>query len=355
MADTTVFFQQLRTHYKSKLPFVAYRKPVSNTIKGLLQENDQLFHSESISRSGFVFCSFSGDQKILIPKDLSTSLSVDFQSKKVDSLSNSTTVKAEAVTKDLHIQLVQNGISAISKNELVKVVLSRKQSVDIGSSDPISLFQNLLNTYANAFCYLWYHPKVGMWLGASPETFIKYKKGEFTTMSLAGTKPIIQGKDIEWDAKEEYEQQLVTDYITQQLKTVCTSNVEIKTDGVHTIKAGNVGHLKTTISLQLTDKKYLEPIIEALHPTPAVAGFPTLKAIEFIEKNEGYDRSFYTGYLGEIEEDRLSFFVNLRCMQLQDQHAIIYVGGGITAGSIPEKEWEETVHKSKTMVNILTN
>ena len=49
-----------------------------------------------------------------------------------------------------------------------------------------------------------------------------------------------------------------------------------------------------------------------------------------------------------------NFYVNLRCMQLKDEKAMIYVGGGITKDSVPQNEWEETVNKTKTIVNVLS-
>jgi isochorismate synthase len=95
-------------------------------------------------------------------------------------------------------------------------------------------------------------------------------------------------------------------------------------------------------------------LIDALHPTPAVCGLPKESAKEFILENEGYDRSFYTGFLGELSvENRSNLFVNLRCMQVKDATYYIYIGGGITSASVPEKEWEETVAKSKVMLRVL--
>ncbi|MDZ7613679.1 MAG: chorismate-binding protein [Flavobacteriaceae bacterium] len=87
---------------------------------------------------------------------------------------------------------------------------------------------------------------------------------------------------------------------------------------------------------------------------------PKETARNFIMEHEGYDRSFYTGFLGEInlnsgDEKSASthLFVNLRCMELFEDKAVIFVGGGITSDSIKEKEWEETVAKSATMKAIL--
>ena len=118
-------------------------------------------------------------------------------------------------------------------------------------------------------------------------------------------------------------------------------------------------------------------MLESLHPTPAVCGFPREKAREFILENEYSDREFYSGFLGEInlkqEVKRSSnrrnqenqayasilnqsqIFVNLRCMKLVEGEAEIFIGGGITADSNPTAEWEETVNKSYTIKSVLVH
>jgi isochorismate synthase len=140
------------------------------------------------------------------------------------------------------------------------------------------------------------------------------------------------------------------------------------------VKAGNLWHIKTSVSGSM-DHTCLKEIVDALHPTPAVCGLPKNAAKEFILKNEGYERQFYTGFLGELNlkedvrrpstrknqenrayrtiKNRTSLFVNLRCMQLSGNTVNVYVGGGITNRSVPEKEWQETLDKSSTMLNIV--
>ena len=104
----------------------------------------------------------------------------------------------------------------------------------------------------------------------------------------------------------------------------------------------------------------LAQLLNKLHPTPAVCGLPKETAKNFILEHEGYDRSFYTGFLGEInlnsggeKSANTHLFVNLRCMELFEDKAVLFVGGGITNDSNNEKEWEETVAKSSTMKAIL--
>jgi isochorismate synthase len=81
-----------------------------------------------------------------------------------------------------------------------------------------------------------------------------------------------------------------------------------------------------------------------------VAGVPRPISIEFIKKNEGYNRSFYTGFIGEINRNsETELYVNLRCMQLNNGMAKLFVGGGITKDSVPEREWRETVEKTAVL------
>jgi isochorismate synthase len=210
----------------------------------------------------------------------------------------------------------------------------------------------MLHNYTNAFVYCWFHPKVGLWFGATPETLLYIDKNEFTTMSLAGTQVYKGENNVVWGAKELEEQQLVTDFIANQLKTI-TSNLNI--DKTETVKAGNLLHLKTKVTGNLLPDSNLKDLIRSLHPTPAVCGLPREITKAFIIKNENYSRSFYTGFLGELNQSKTktALFVNLRCMSVKDNKASIYVGGGITKDSEPEKEWLETVSKSKTMSRIL--
>ena len=105
---------------------------------------------------------------------------------------------------------------------------------------------------------------------------------------------------------------------------------------------------------QLKEVNLLENLIKYLHPTPAVCGLPKETAKDFILQNENYTRSYYSGYLGELNvNENTQLFVNLRCMEVKDAKIALYVGGGITKASIPEKEFEETVAKAMVMKKVL--
>jgi len=145
-----------------------------------------------------------------------------------------------------------------------------------------------------------------------------------------------------------YEQQLVTDYVLDKLKPICSMVIA---EEVKTIKAGNLLHLKTQINGEFTNNP--SELINVLHPTPAVCGFPKEASKKFIIENEGYNREYYTGFLGELNLPYSELFVNLRCMQLVADTVCLYIGGGITKDSNAVKEWQETVAKTKTIKNVL--
>ena len=351
-------FDKIVKFYQKELPFVVYRNPNDTILSGFFMNDNSLFYTDDFSESGFVFAPFNADEKaILFPLQktnlLSEKIDLDTHLYETKEFSN------DSSSKENHINLVEKAIKEINKSELQKVVISRKEDLKFSNFDLLSVYKNLLEKYNNAFVYLWFHPKVGLWLGATPETLLHVKESSFKTMSLAGTQVYEKEhkssstfvENVVWKSKELEEQHLVTNFIENQLKNISKNLIIDKTE---TIKAGSLLHLRTKIDGDLKENSTLKSLIRALHPTPAVCGLPRTYAKDFILENENYYRSYYTGFLGELNLARKSsLYVNLRCMEIKQNIASIYVGGGITKDSDAEKEWEETVSKSKTMKSVL--
>lgn len=350
------FFDKIESVYNSKLPFVVYRKPNEKLISMQVQNTTELFELNSFQEGGFVFAPFqSNGQKIILPLNKSEQFSItieDLNDLQVSSLiTNIDGVTDLNESKKHHISLVEKVVDVIQNNEAEKIVVSRKESLKSSNFDVLNSYKKMLNSYPNAMVYLWFHPEVGCWMGASPERLIHCSNQKFKTMALAGTQSYIDTIDVIWKAKEKEEQQFVTDYI---LKTISGTITNIEFTKPYTVKAGNLLHLRTDISGNLEKEAGLEKLIKLLHPTPAVCGLPKNVATDFILKNEAYQRSFYSGYLGALNvNSEANLYVNLRCMQISNNEISIYVGGGITKGSNPEKEWDETVFKADVMKKIL--
>lgn len=349
------FFSKIKTHHQQNLPFVVYSKPNSKVIVGILQQNDSLYTVSNYTEKGFVFASFDEKQLILIPEEQAEIISSLQEDIVFDSIENEE-LGFNAVAKEEFENLVASGIQAIKSDEFKKVVLSRSETVDLIDFDWVRTFERLIQIYPTTFSYCFFHPKIGLWMGATPEQLLKANGKVFETMALAGTQKATTENDILWQQKEKDEQQYVTDFIVKKIKKVADT---VHVTAPYSVKAGSIWHIKTDISGVLNVDSTLEEVVGALHPTPAVCGLPKKKAQAFIVANENYDRAFYTGFLGELNSsfaDSVSssdLFVNLRSMQIQENKAVLYMGCGITKESVPEREWEESVNKSMTMKKVL--
>lgn len=352
----TDLFIKVKIQQEQQLPYVLFCKPDSDKIIGVFQKNDHLYFLETYEEKGFVFAPFDADQIPYIPLEHS-----DVYVEKVPNkhyfldakTQNSTTV----IGKDFFEELVAKGVEAIQNHQFLKVVLSRKEEVAIPAFDIETTMKKMIQHYANAFKYCFFHPKIGTWIGATPEQFLNTNSNALKTVALAGTQLATNSKTVVWEDKEKTEQQLVTDFIVQSLEELAR---EIIISSPYSVKAGNLWHIKTDISATLKTKKLLKKVITVLHPTSAVCGLPKLAAKAFIEKNEGYNREYYSGFLGELNIDLITFktmqtdlFVNLRCMKIVKDKAQLFIGCGITEDSNPEAEYRETVNKSMTMKKIL--
>ncbi|WP_294296796.1 chorismate-binding protein [uncultured Chryseobacterium sp.] len=252
-----------------------------------------------------------------------------------------------AETQTEYLNQLENVISVIEENDLPKLVYSRRKIFrDFQKIDLKKSFDNLCQSYPNAFRYIFINGRQS-WMGAFSEVLGKFSKKthEFETMSLAGTLPVSES----WSEKEIEEQKPVTRYIRNILKNYSEN---IDESGTYDHISGNIKHLRTDFKAKIRPED-LDAIIQELHPTPAVCGIPKEFCKENIQKLEKFPRELYAGYIKIETEDTVHYFVNLRCAKLYQNAVHVFVGGGITAQSNPEKEWTETELKSEAVVKNL--
>lgn len=255
--------------------------------------------------------------------------------------------------------LVQDAIGYIRATGIRKIVVSRATEVPLPPAfDPVALFNTLCRRYPHAFVSLVSIPALGTWIGASPELLLSLTEHRLHTIALAGTqaRPAhIPLEQVVWGAKEIEEQALVEDYVREFFRQI--GSHPFTEDGPRTVSAGSIVHLRTDFDVQGPPEDLLRlanGILNTLHPTSAVCGMPKNEALSFILEKEKYNRAFYSGFLGPVHLNGQShLFVNLRCMQLLENSARLYVGAGITQDSVPQSEWEETILKSKTLLAAL--
>jgi isochorismate synthase len=384
----TDFFSFLTNHaFDNKLSIAIWRLPNQTTKHVILSQENQLikknFPVENLP-SGFIFAPFDKEKdSIFLPGDFSFSI----ENQELKAPENSSESRSQAWLKEhlkqnfttanpkihyansLHPEtaqvdfenLVGQCISEIEKGTFEKVVPSRTKLISLPADfNIIDSFQKLCSTYPNALISFVSLPGVGSWLGATPEVLVTVEnKNIFKTVALAGTKSFnetINLKTVAWTQKEIEEQALVERYIISCFKKIRLR--EYDEHGPKTVVAGNLMHLKSefTVDMKATNFPQLgSTMLQLLHPTSAVCGMPLDASFEFLKSHEGYDREFYSGYLGPVNfNNNLNIFVNLRCMQLLlNDKALCYAGAGTTIDSVPEEEWLETELKLNTLLNVL--
>lgn len=343
--------------------FAIWRVPGDETIHFRMQSSGSACLLTSLEelngRSGFVIAPFHISQAhpvvliqpdcFALPESLPTALS-DTETVPVDS---SDYLLTEEEEKKNYADRFTAFMDPLHKGIQDKLVLSRKHV--IGREACFSAgrtFEAAVQRYIYSYVYLCHTPQLGTWMGSTPEILLSGKQGQWQTVALAGTQPICNGRiPQQWDDKNWREQQLVAFYIRRQLASLGITPEE---KGPYAIRAGEVSHLKSDFQFQLSDNRTLGNLLSLLHPTPAVCGLPKREAYRFILEQEGYDRSYYSGFIGELNlEGKTDLYVNLRCMQIGPTTCTLFAGGGLLASSVIESEWQETNDKLETMGRLL--
>lgn len=366
---------------EKKYSFAVWRTPGSTKTHVMLG-HPQRFKTEELdlSSSGFVFhpyakkelgfiitpaflAKFETTAFIELDKDqLFDNINFNKKNVKLPIVSNNNEEQSYCTNGDDFINYVEKGIEKIRTGELQKVVSSRSKSIDLPNEfDVIETFQKLCSTYPNAFVSLVSIDGAGTWMGATPELLIDVDEGKcFKTVALAGTQQydgISSLSSIAWTQKEIEEQALVSRYIINCFKKIRLR--EFEEIGPKTVIAGNLIHLKTTFEVDMETTNFSDlgsVMVNLLHPTSAICGMPQDKAEQFIIEHEGHKRGFFGGYLGPMNiENKISIYVNLRCMQLLGKKALLYAGAGLTEDSNALKELQETELKMETLLNVINN
>lgn len=234
-----------------------------------------------------------------------------------------------------------------------KTVLSRIDCGSIPEEDSTAIWTEIIYNYfkelSGTFRYVYYTPETALWLGASPEILLNVDKqtGESCTMSLAGTKRV---HNTLWDEKNYAEHFMVTRYIGDVLSNLGINYKYSKTEDV---KFFTFHHLCDIFNFNIGNLP-IESIIDAINPTPALAGYPVNEAIERLSHLEIHQRYCYGGYVAIDTDHSFNSYVNIRCMHFYGNSYCQYMGGGILAKSNPDSEWRETESKGEMLKCIIS-
>lgn len=365
MSDREKFIQLLNKLVQKNSSFALWSMPGEPTLELIISCQEILYYPNEYSRlngqEGFVFAPYKISENtplILIKPDVYKKGIDEILKIDTDTIPNCQRDSKNydnhfVIDKENYLQDIRETIDTISNTKLSKAIVSRIIPAKRKNETIGELYSQLLDQTPNAFVYLVNLPKAGLWMGATPEILLKSEDKTMETVSLAGTQPRHSKREYAWNTKDIEEQAFVSRYL---LDVFYRFNIHpYTTRGPETLESGKVAHLVT--SFQFSKKKLaskLGDFIADLHPTPAVCGYPKSKADRFIHSIEKHDRRYYSGFLGPWQlNDSVRLFVNLRCMEIIPGKYMLYSGGGITARSVPEQEWEETNNKAKTLLSAI--
>lgn len=247
---------------------------------------------------------------------------------------------------------VELALSHFQTDALQKVVLSRQQIINcVTPVDPTTLLSRVASQSGQGVSFLLSPDARSYFLGHSPERLYRRDRRTIQTEAVAGTR--VRGatetednrlaQELLTSEKEQREQQIVSVHIADKLQQLC-SQVTIPA-APQILKLGRLQHLVTFFTGQLRENATDGDVLSALHPTPAVAGFPVQDALTFLANHESYDRGWYAGPVGWVSHDSAEFIVAIRSALVEETTARLFAGSGIVAGSVASVEWEETEQK----------
>lgn len=265
-------------------------------------------------------------------------------------------VRVAVESSDRFEGMVARAVEAIADGALEKVVLSRASEV---VSDEGFVWPDVLARLGGQPSTTRFAVARGdkTFLGASPERLVELARGRVRTEALAGSIARF-GDDLEEarrllaSDKDRREHDLVVVAIALALEGRVVGLEKPREPSIRSLR--HLHHLVTPIEASAKAETHVLDLVEALHPTPAVSGWPVAAAAQALASIERAPRGWYAGPVGWFDErGEGSFVVGLRSALVERHRALVFAGAGIVKGSDPRAEWEETRVKQSSMLRAL--
>jgi len=259
--------------------------------------------------------------------------------------------------KQQFINDVKTAKKHIDSGEVLQVVLSQRMQAKV-EGDPFSFYRKLRR--ANPSPYMFYIDFADyLVLGASPESLVQTTNETIITNPIAGTRPRgktaqedeINTSELLADEKEVSEHNMLVNLSKYDLGRVCEKD-SISTPVYKVIeKYQHVMHMVSEVRGKLkADLTSIDALIACL-PAGTVSGAPKLRAMQIINSLEEKKRGVYGGGIGYISFNHdLNMALTIRSLVLKEGTAYLQTGAGIVADSVPENEYNETLHKARSLI-----
>jgi anthranilate synthase component 1 len=260
---------------------------------------------------------------------------------------------------------VRDAKEAIAAGEAIQIVVARRQTYErpiIGGSDgapgrsldAVTLYRALRRINPSPYLFFVRMPEFSV-VGASPELLVRVEGDRMTTHPIAGTRP--RGATpleddalayaLQRDPKERAEHVMLVDLGRNDLGRVARAGTVAVTKYMEVERYSHVLHLVSNVEARLKPGLDALDALRSIFPAGTLSGAPKVRAMQLIAEAEGERRGLYGGAVGYLGYDgNLDTAITIRSAVLCEDRIHATVGAGIVAGSVPEREFEETEHKA---------
>jgi anthranilate synthase component I len=266
--------------------------------------------------------------------------------------------------RDEYIHAVEVAKDAIAAGEAIQVVLARRQSFDLPDDpatgttlDGIGLYRALRRVNPSPYLFFVRTPGFEV-VGASPELLLQVEGDKLTTHPIAGTRPrgandredALLSEELQRDPKERAEHVMLVDLGRNDLGRVARAGTVTVSKYMEVERYSHVLHLVSHVEARLKPELDALDALRSVFPAGTLSGAPKVRAMQLIAAAEGERRGLYGGAVGYLGYDgNLDTAITIRSAVLKDGQAHVHTGAGIVAGSVPEREFEETEHKAAAL------
>ena len=264
------------------------------------------------------------------------------------------------ISKKRFLNNVRKAKKYIKIGDIFQVVLSQRFETKL-TKKPINIYKKIRLTNPSPFMFF-FNFKDFQIIGASPEILVRLRNNEVTIRPIAGTRP--RGKNIKED--NFYKKDLLTDKkeISEHLMLLDLGRNDIgKVSKINTVKVteqfkiekySHVMHIVSNVTGEFDKKRSKYDTLMAGFPAGTVSGAPKIRAMEIIDELEKNKRKIYAGGIGYFSANGdFDTCIALRTALAKDGKYYVQAGAGIVADSVPEKEFQETLNKSKALIKAL--
>ena len=285
----------------------------------------------------------------------------NFEDKNIIKIKNKEKIKVKSnISKDKFKKIVLKAKKYIKKGDIFQVVLSQRFETKLTKS-PLEIYKKLRINNPSPFMFFFNFDDFQI-IGSSPEILVRLRNKKVTIRPIAGTRPRgkthkmdnFYRKQLLNDKKELSEHLMLLDLGRNDVGKVSKINSVKVTEKFGIEKYSHVMHIVSNVEGVFDKNQSLLDTMLSGFPAGTVTGAPKIRAMEIIDELEKSKRKMYAGSIGYFSADKnFDTCIALRTALIKDNKFYVQSGAGIVADSIPEKEYNETVHKAKALISSL--